>query len=106
MSFCFLHVTDAHVRSLHSTSNLVSKNISLRLTFPDKTHGHECCDRLLLQILYGIHPLSRPESAFQANSQRSCHSFKQHLTFKPGKSILICLPTHNTGNPFENMIKI
>lgn len=75
------------MHSLHSSSNLDGKNISLRLPFSDRMHGHEHCDRLLLQLLDGFHSSTRPESAFQANSQTSCHSFKQRLTFKPGKSI-------------------
>lgn len=90
------------MHSLHSSSNLVSKNISLRLPFSDRMHGHEPCDKVLLQILYCFHSLTRPESAFQANSQMSCHAFKRCLAFKPGRSILLYLSAHNTGNPFEN----
>lgn len=72
---------------MHSLLFELCKNISLRLPSSDRMQGHERSDRLLLQILYGFHSLTRPESAFQANSQTSCHSFKQRLTFKPGRSI-------------------
>lgn len=75
------------MHSLHSSSNLDSKNISLHLPFSDRMYGYERCDRLLLQILCSFHSLTRPTSAFHIISQMSCHSFKQHLNFKPGRSI-------------------
>lgn len=43
-----------HVRSLHNSCNLVSKNIRLRLPSSKRMRGHEHCDRLLLQILHGF----------------------------------------------------
>lgn len=75
------------MHSLHSSSNLESKNVSLHLPFSDRMYGYECCDRLLLQILCDFHSLTRPASAFHINSQMSCHSSKQRLNFKPGRSI-------------------
>lgn len=78
-----------HTRAFFAIAQvtLIAKILAYTYLFSDRMYGSECCDRLLLQILCGFHSLTRPTSAFQINSQKSCHSFKQHLNFKPGKSI-------------------